>query len=98
MDTKINVLFYSRASKKTTDNLLPIYMRVTINGGRFETSTQRYVEATKWSKSAGKMKGNTEEARSLNTYLDTLKNKVYFYQKEIIQSGEQVTVEAFKQK
>jgi site-specific recombinase XerD len=73
-------------------------MRVTINGGRFETSTQRYVEATKWSTSAGKMKGNTEEARSLNVYLDTLKNKVYFYQKEIIQAGEQVTAETFKQK
>ena len=34
MDTKINILFYSRASKKTTDNLVPIYMRVTINGDR----------------------------------------------------------------
>ena len=98
MDTKINILFYSRASKKTTDNLVPIYMRVTINGGRFETSTQRYVEATKWSTTAGKMKGNTEEARSLNTYLDTLKNKVYIHQKEIIQAGEQLTVDIFKEK
>ena len=98
MDTKINILFYSRASKKTTDNLVPIYMRVTINGGRFETSTQRYVEATKWSTTAGKMKGNTEEARSLNTYLDTLKNKVYVHQKEIIQAGEPLTVDIFKEK
>ena len=98
MDTKISILFYGKISKKTTDNLIPIYLRVTINGMRFETSTQRYVEISKWSSSGGKVKGNTEEARSLNIYLDTLKSKVYFYQKEIIQSGEALTIDSFKQK
>ncbi len=98
MDTKISILFYSKSAKKTTENLVPIYLRVTVNGRRFEVSIQRYVDLTKWSSKAGKMKGNTEEARSINVYLDTLKSKVYFYQKEIIQEGEPLTVDSFKQK
>jgi len=32
MDTKISILFYGKKSKTTIDNLLPIYLRVTIGG------------------------------------------------------------------
>jgi hypothetical protein len=64
MDTKISILFYGCKARTTQDNLLPIYLRVTINGQRFEISTQRYLEAYKWSFPAGKAKGNTEEVRS----------------------------------
>ncbi|MEJ7739626.1 MAG: Arm DNA-binding domain-containing protein [Chitinophagaceae bacterium] len=44
---------------------LSIYLRVTINGERFEVSTQRYIEPPKWSISAGKVIGNSEEAGSI---------------------------------
>ncbi len=98
METRISILFYGKSAKKTTENLVPIYLRVTINGSRFEVSTQRYVDATKWSSAAGKMKGNTEEARSINAYLDTLRSKVYTYQKDIIQSNKELTLETFKEK
>jgi len=81
MDTKISILFYARKASTTTDNLLPIYLRVTINGQRFETSTKRYLEANKWSVESGKAKGNTDEARGINAYLDMLKQKVYNLQK-----------------
>jgi hypothetical protein len=36
MDTKISILFYDNKSRINSDNLLPIYLRVTINGKRFE--------------------------------------------------------------
>lgn len=98
METRISILFYGKSAKKTTENLVPIYLRVTINGSRFEVSTQRYVDAAKWSSAAGKMKGNTEEARTINAYLDTLRSKVYTYQKDIIQSNNQLTIETFKEK
>ncbi len=56
MDTKISILFYGRKSKTTRDNLLPIYLRVTIGGERLEISTHRYVSPTRWSVEAGKVK------------------------------------------
>jgi hypothetical protein len=43
METKLSILFYSKTSKTTKDGMVPIYLRVTINGARFEQSTQRYI-------------------------------------------------------
>src|SRR3954453_11291380 len=98
METKLSILFYSKTSKITKDGLVPIYLRVTIDGERFEQSTQRYIALSKWSVDAGKAKGNTEEARAINYFLDALKQKVYNYQWEIIREGFPLTVEAFRKK
>ncbi|MBA2500228.1 MAG: site-specific integrase [Chitinophagaceae bacterium] len=88
METRLSILFYGKKTKLNSEKTLSIYLRVTIEGQRFEVSTQRYVETSKWSVEAGKMKGNSGEARSLNQYLDNLKQKVYSYQKNIAQDGQ----------
>lgn len=85
METKMSILFYGKKGKTTREKLLPIYLRVTINGERFEVSTKRYIEKNKWSIEAGCAKGGSEEARSVNTHLDILKQKVYDYQQTIMQ-------------
>jgi hypothetical protein len=83
MDNRISVLFYIKRSKATTKSLLPIFLRVSINGGRFETSTQRYIEESKWIASSGRVKGNTEDPRTINTYLDSQRNKVFQIQSRL---------------
>src|SRR5690349_13909678 len=98
MDTKICILFYVKRTKVTRSNRLPGYIRITINGKRFETSTQRYIERSKWSVQAGRMKGNHLDARNINTYLDSLKNKVYKIQTSLIQEYQPVTMENVKAK
>ncbi|WP_162055591.1 site-specific integrase [Pontibacter pamirensis] len=98
MDTKISILFYGKKSRTTSDNLLPIYLRVTINGKRFETCTNRNVVPGKWSVEAGRVKGNTEEGRRINSYLDLLRSKVYAYQQELLQEGKPVTTETLRDK
>jgi site-specific recombinase XerD len=98
MQTKISILFYAKRAKSTSDGLVPIYLRVTVNGQRIEQSTKRYVEPIKWSTEQGKMKGNSEEARALNTYLDILKAKVYDIQKEIIHDGQEANFENIRNK
>ena len=84
METKLSILFYSKTSKIAKDGLVPIYLRLPIDGARFEQSTQRYIALAKWSVEAGKAKGNNKEARTINYFLDALKQKVYNYQGEII--------------
>lgn len=59
MKNKISILFFGKKSRMTSSNLLPIYLRVTIRGRRFEISTHRNVPHGKWSIEAGRMKGNT---------------------------------------
>ena len=98
METRLSILFYGKKNMQNSDKLLAIYLRVTINGERFEVSTQRYVEPNKWSAPAGKMKGNSEEARTLNQYLDGIRQKVYGYEKEIIRQGKRFTKESLRNK
>jgi thiol-disulfide isomerase/thioredoxin len=74
---KISVLFYGRKSKTIKDGQLPIYMRITVDGCRFEASTQRYITPEKWSPSHGRVKGNSEEARSFTPVSQFEKGKIY---------------------
>ncbi len=98
MESRVSILFIGKKTKNESDKLLSIYLRVTVNGKRFEVSTQRYIEPTKWSQAAGKAKGSSEEARSINSYLDLLKNKVYDYQREILHADEPFTRERLRNK
>ncbi|WP_420850997.1 Arm DNA-binding domain-containing protein [Polaribacter marinus] len=57
---------------------------MTINGKRIEFSIGRNVTAAKWSAEAGKMKGQSEEACSVNKHLDILRAKIIDIQMECI--------------
>ncbi len=98
MQTKMSILFYAKRAKTTTVGLVPIYLRITIDGQRLEISTKRYVEASKCSSESARMKGNSEEARSLNGFLDITKGSVYDYQKDLMQNDQFVNVENMRSK
>ena len=98
MQTKLSILFYIKRAKPTTQGLVPIYLRITVNGGRIETSTKRFIQEEKWSAEANRVKGSHDEARAINTYLDILTSKIYDHQKDLIHAGEQVTAEALRNK
>ena len=42
MNAKLSILFYAKRAKTTTDGLVPIYIRVTVDGERIEFSTKRF--------------------------------------------------------
>jgi hypothetical protein len=65
MKNKIAILFYTKSSRALNNGLLPIYLRITVDGVRIEVSTSKYVEKSRWSVEAGKIKGNSEEARTV---------------------------------
>ena len=98
METKMSILFYGKRKKMITESLVPIYLRVTIEGKRFEVTTSRYIESSKWSAKAEKVKGNTDEARGINSFLDFLKQKIYNYQKEILKEEKVFCIENLRQK
>ncbi|WP_439554629.1 site-specific integrase [Flavobacterium macrobrachii] len=98
MKTKVSILFYAKKSKAAANGLVPIYTRITINGKRIELSTNRFVEISKWSTEAGKMKGSSEEARSINNHLDLLKSQIRDAEMELIHKKIPVTTETLKSK
>ncbi|WP_130733989.1 site-specific integrase [Flavobacterium sp. J27] len=96
MTTKISLIFYIRKSKINANGQVPIYQRITIEGKRYEISTGQFVEEVKWSAEAGRMKGNSEEARSINNRLDMVKSKVFDVEKRLFMSNTQINIENFK--
>ena len=67
MNAKISVLFYAKKSKTKSNLRVPIYLRITVNGKRAEFSTGKDVEISKWSSAQNRLKGNSEEARAINS-------------------------------
>ena len=98
MKTKVSILFYAKRAKASVNGLVPIYTRITINGKRIELSSNRFVELSKWSTEAGKMKGNSEEARPINSHLDMLRIQIIDMQMELVHKKIPVTTETLKSK
>jgi len=98
METRMSVLFYGKKTGMKEGKLLPVYMRITINGKRFEVSSNRSIEPYRWSVATGRMKGNSEDARIFNHHLDYMKQKVYEYQALMIREGKPFTIENLKEK
>jgi integrase len=96
MKAKITVHIYAKSSKASKNGQLPIYFRLTVNGERFEFSTKKFIEKSKWSSEQSKMRGSSEEARSLNNYLGLIKSKVFDIQMELLHKNEDLSIENFK--
>ena len=93
MKTKITLHFYAKSTKSSTDGKLPFYVRLTINGERMEFSSKKFIDKSKWSPELAKMKGHTEEARSINSYLDMMRSKVLSAEMDLIHKDEDVSIQ-----
>ena len=96
MKTKILVLYFLRKSKVNAQGQMPIYQRITINGERFDMSSGLFIEEDKWLSEAGKIKGNTEEARIINGQLEMLRATIYETEKKLFMNQVPITFESFK--
>lgn len=96
MNTKLSILFYVKRAKANSAGQIPIYLRLTVDGARLEFSVKRYVSPEKWSTAQNRMRGNSEESRTINTFLDIMKSRVYEIQKNLIHEGKEVKAESIK--
>lgn len=98
MEPKMTILFIGKKSRTTRYQLLPIYLRVTIEGKRFEVATHRHVEQTEWCPSSGKAKGRSDSATETNMALDIIKKKVYEYKEQLNDENRDFTVNLLREK
>ena len=96
MSTTMSVLFYARKSMANNQGECPIYMRITIAGERYEVGTRRFILEENWSKDTGRVKGAGSNAKSINTYLDSLLSKAYSHQRQILNEGKELSMTEFK--
>jgi site-specific recombinase XerD len=98
MNANITTLFYIKRAKPNSKGLVPIFMRVTVDGQRIEKSTGKYINPETWSAESTKMKGKSETARSINSYLEALLISVSEAEKDIRLDREVVNYANMKKK
>lgn len=98
MEPKTTILFIGKKSRMTRHQLLPIYLRVVIDGKRFEVATHQHVLPYQWSASQGMVRGKSETATQVNTALDLVKKQVYDYKERIKIERRDFTVNSLREK
>lgn len=87
MTRTFDYLFTLRKPKNYVNGTVKIYLRITIDGQRCETATAQFADPELWDIKAGRVKGKSEEARSINSYLDILQAKLYESHAELLQAN-----------
>lgn len=93
----LTILIYLK-SRMNSKGENPIYMRVTVDGKRKETSLNRSIASKKWDKNKQRGKGNTEEIRILNEFLLTAEHEILMARQVLVNNNVRVTVETLTNK
>ena len=92
-----NLIFYAKKTKSNPE-LSAIYLRITVRGKRSEISTGQTIPTASWCSKSGKLKGNGQQAKAINSLLDNYKLKVFSSYNELIFANKEVTAETLKNK
>ncbi|MEZ7516672.1 site-specific integrase [Flavobacterium frigidarium] len=68
-----------------------VYLRITVDGIRKETSTKRKWEFSRWDQKSERAIGNKEGAGVINYFLDTLIIKINEYKNQVLQTKKHIT-------
>ena len=96
LEKSFGLLFFMRKPKNYTSGLLPVYLKITVNGQPKEISTKRHWNPARWSSESGRALGNKEEVKTLNAYLDELQQMVYQARKSLLENNKPITADAIK--
>ena len=98
MKTTFSLLFYLKRPKNYENGPMPIYLRITVNGKRAETTSGRECLPAHWNSKLGRFRGTKEEIKSFNAYLDNLQSQVYEAHKTLTEAGVLITADLLKNK
>ncbi|MBY0425705.1 MAG: phage integrase SAM-like domain-containing protein, partial [Cytophagales bacterium] len=90
-----SVLFWINKSKMSNGQA-PIYARITVNGKRAELSIKRSIAPDKWNSSNESAKGNSEESRTLNSYINLVRGNIEKHYNQMVSGDEVITAETIK--
>jgi hypothetical protein len=96
MEKSFGLFFYLKKPKGYIEGDIHIYLRLTVNRISTEISIKRKCDPEIWISSAGRAKGKTDFAKSLNTYLDLLQRKVYDARIILLENNDSLTAENMK--
>ena len=96
MTTNFSMLFYMKKPSYYKSAPAPIYVRLTVNGSRSECATGKSCEPDRWNGQANRAKGNKEETKSFNWFLDDLQVKINEAHRRVAAENAPFTAEDLK--
>jgi site-specific recombinase XerD len=87
MRQKFSLLFYLRNNRMDSNGMIPIFMRVTVDGKRSEVSTGKRMKRSSWNPRAGRAKGYSEEAQEINAHLQQMESGICRIQRQYVEEG-----------
>ena len=94
--SSFSMLFAIRESKARKNGNAPIEITITINSERCSFSTGKLVSPNKWDKVKQQVRGKDEEAKNLNLFLQSIRNKLYEKEASLMEHGFVVTAELLR--
>ena len=85
------ILFVTKQSRVTRSGETPVFLRVTVNGQRCETSISLKVKPDKWNSVAERLIGDSRESQELNFRLDTIRMRIMQIYREMEFDRETIT-------
>jgi site-specific recombinase XerD len=89
------IQFITRKNK-AKEELAPIYVRITVDSRRVEISLKRWINPNDWDNIKGKAKGNKDEAKSLNHYLEEVRAQLVQNYQELQLQKQLITADTIK--
>ena len=92
LETSFGLSFYMKTASKET-NIRYIYLRVTVDGVRKETSTKRTWDIQRWDPKTERATGNKEDARTLNHFLDVMETKINQFKMDLMYTEKTISAQ-----
>lgn len=87
--TTFNVVFYVRRTRLNKHGESAVFMRITVNGMRAETTVKKTVSPDLWSMSRGRALEKTPYTKELNMYLDAIRARITRIHRDMELDGEE---------
>ena len=89
-------MFYPKKTTSAKSTAAVIYVRLTFHGRRVEFTTNRQIEVKKWNKQGSTAKGNSDESRAINRYLDSIRSKLYEIHDRLVRDNQPVSAKIIR--
>jgi integrase len=92
LETSFGLSFFMKPPKKETD-IRYIYLRITVDGLRKETSNKRTWDIKRWDTKTERAIGNKEDARTLNHFLDAMVTRINQFKMDLMYAEKTISAQ-----
>lgn len=91
--TTFNVAFYIRRTRLNKHGESPIFLRITVDGMRADTTIKKTISPSLWDNSRGLAYAKTPLTKAINMYIDAVRTKITLIHRDFEMDNEIITAQ-----